>query len=194
MSADKTAKSARERVLETAEELFYREGIRAIGVDTIIARSGVAKMSLYRNFPSKDDLIVAYLQVRSDRFWRWWDKITAPREDSPRGQIQALFQALFIKVNTPGFRGCPFINTATEFPAEGHPAREAALMHHRKLRARFTEIARNLGAPRPEVLAEQLIILMDGVYANVGVFSEHETAEAILAAVDVLIEAQVPTK
>jgi len=194
MSGDKTAKSARERVLEVAGDLFYREGIRAVGIDTIIARSGVAKMSLYRNFASKDDLIVAYLQACSGNFWRWWDRVTTPFEGSPRALIRGLFEALLVKVNRPGFRGCPFVNTATEFPTPGHPAREAALEYHRELRSRLTRIANDLGALRPEALADQLVILMDGVYASAGTFSSPEAAAAILAAVDALVDAQVPTR
>lgn len=192
--SEKSEKSAKDRVLEVAEELFYREGIRAVGVDTIIARSGVAKMSLYRNFPSKDELIVAYLKVRTERFWQWWDSVTKPLEGSPREQIRGLFAALLVKVNAPGFRGCPFVNTATEFPTPGHPAREAALVHHRELKAHLTRIANELGAPRPEALADQLVIIIDGVYASAGTFSSPETATAILAAVDALVEAQVPSR
>src|SRR3954469_18328712 len=86
-------KTARDRVLETAAELFYRDGIRAVGVDTIITRSGVAKMSLYRNFPSKDDLIVAFLQVRNRLYWDRWDNIMASHPGGPRAQIAALFSA-----------------------------------------------------------------------------------------------------
>ena len=70
-------KSARERILETADDLFYREGIHAVGIDTIIEKSGVAKMSLYRNFASKDDLVAAYLEARSQRYWQWWDGVMA---------------------------------------------------------------------------------------------------------------------
>src|SRR5689334_24863821 len=80
-------KSARQRILETATDLFYREGIRAVGIDTIIARSGVAKMSLYRNFASKDDLVVAFLEYRNEIYWQWWDHVMTAHPDDPRRQI-----------------------------------------------------------------------------------------------------------
>src|SRR5689334_18136528 len=89
----KERKTARDRILETAAELFYRDGIRAVGVDTIIARSGVAKMSLYRNFPSKDDLVVAFLEMRDRLYRERWDGIMARHPGDPRAQIAALFAA-----------------------------------------------------------------------------------------------------
>src|SRR5437868_14912941 len=92
-SVDPPDKSARDRILETAAELFYREGIRAVGIDTIIARSGVAKMSLYRNFASKDDLVVAFLTYRNGIYWQWWDHVMAAHPGDPRRQIDDLFAA-----------------------------------------------------------------------------------------------------
>ena len=77
------SKTAREKVLDVASKLFYQEGVRAVGIDTIVARSGVAKMSLYRNFASKDDLVVAFLIERNRRFFEWWERATAPDDGSP---------------------------------------------------------------------------------------------------------------
>src|SRR5258708_31995991 len=85
------AKSARQRVLDAAAELFYREGVRAVGIDTIIARSGVAKMSLYRSFPSKDDLVAAVLEARDAAYWARWDEALAQHPDDPRRQVTDLF-------------------------------------------------------------------------------------------------------
>src|SRR5215831_4863572 len=115
--------SARERILTTARESFYREGIRAVGVDTLIARSGVAKMSFYRSFPSKDDLVRAYLESEAEDYWRWWDEVTGSCGQAPRKQLRALFTATAAHAAAPEFRGCPFGNTLVEFPAESHPAR-----------------------------------------------------------------------
>src|SRR4051812_14411722 len=106
-AAIKTApKSARERILETAADLFYREGIRAVGIDTIIARSGVAKMSLYRNFASKDELVAAFLEHRDRLYWEWWDGVVARHPDDPRAQIRALFTAVGKRTTGPTYRGC----------------------------------------------------------------------------------------
>src|SRR3954469_6954167 len=134
-------KTARDRVLETAAELFYRNGIRAVGVDTIIARSGVAKMSLYRNFPSKDDLVVAFLEMRNRLYWDRWDHVVARHPGDPRAQIAALFAATRRRVSADDYRGCPFINTAVEFPDLAHPARVLVLANKRETRARLRALA-----------------------------------------------------
>src|SRR6266849_778512 len=102
-------KSARERILETAEDLFYREGIHAVGIDTIIEKSGVAKMSLYRNFASKDDRGAAYLAARGQRYWQWWDGVMARNASQPRRQLPDLFEAIAVRARRPEFRGCPFL-------------------------------------------------------------------------------------
>jgi AcrR family transcriptional regulator len=98
-------KSARERILETADDLFYREGIHAVGIDTIIEKSGVAKMSLYRNFASKDDLVAAYLEARGQRYWQWWDGVMALNPSQPRRQLRNLFEAIAVRTRQPQFRG-----------------------------------------------------------------------------------------
>lgn len=185
------AKTARDRVLEVATDLFYREGVRAVGVDTIVARSGVAKMSLYRNFPSKDDLVVAFLEDRTRRFFAWWDRTMAKHEGDPAAQLRGLVAAVIEKVGRPDYRGCPFLNTSAEFPEPGHPARAVIASYQAEVRSRLLECCRRLGAARPGVLAEQLIVLMDGVYASPDSFASPEAASAVAEAADVLIKNQV---
>src|SRR5580698_4050104 len=109
-------KSARERILETADDLFYREGIHAVGIDTIIENSGVAKMSLYRSFASKDALVAAYLEARGQRYWQWWDGVMARHASQPRLQLRDLFEAIAVRTRAPEFRGCAFLKAASEFP------------------------------------------------------------------------------
>src|ERR1700724_858947 len=103
VGAPPKALSARERILETARDSFYREGIRAVGVDTLIARSGVAKMSFYRSFRSKNDLVCAYLDSSAAEYWEWWDQIIGPHADVPRKQLRALFVATAEKATTEDF-------------------------------------------------------------------------------------------
>src|SRR5579872_4935565 len=103
--------SARDRILDTATQLFCSQGIRAIGVDTIISESGVAKTTLYHHFESKDDLIVAFLRDIDKLFWQWWERAVRKHPNNPRQQILELFRALAKKVSSPKYRGCPFINT-----------------------------------------------------------------------------------
>jgi AcrR family transcriptional regulator len=184
-------KSARERVLDVAADLFYREGIRAVGIDTIVSRSGVAKMSLYRNYASKDDLIVAFLERRNRLFLEWWDRVTARSEGCPRQQLRDLIAATIEKVRSPSYRGCPFLNTSAEFPEAAHPARTIIAAHKREVRSRLLELSRRLGADRPEALTEQLIVLMDGVYAYPASFAEPDAAAAIVEAAEILIDARL---
>src|SRR6185437_9637961 len=95
-------KPARERIFEVAKDLFYRLGIRAVGVESIVAAAGATKMSLYRSFPSKDDLVVAYLQDWDGRYWQWWDNVVARYPGDPRQQIRALFKSVAGKTTRPG--------------------------------------------------------------------------------------------
>jgi AcrR family transcriptional regulator len=183
------AKTARERVLAVAEDLFYREGVRAVGIDTIIARSGVAKMSLYRNFASKDELIVAYLEERNRQFFAWWDRAVGAQDTDPSTRLRGLVEATVEKVRRPGYRGCPFLNTSAEFPDAAHPARAVIAAHRQEVRERLLKLCGSLDTRRFETLTTQLIVLMDGVYASAGVLADTEVA-AVIEAADALIEAQ----
>jgi AcrR family transcriptional regulator len=191
-SALAAGKTAREKVLDVASILFYAEGVRAVGIDTIVARSGVAKMSLYRNFASKDDLVVAYLVERNRRFFEWWERATAPDDGPPVARLRALIAATIEKVGRPEFRGCAFLNTCAEYPDAAHPARAIIEGHKREVRARLLELARALPAKNPEALVTQLIALMDGIYAYPATVAEPDGARALIDAFDALIGAQTP--
>ncbi|WP_431856256.1 TetR/AcrR family transcriptional regulator [Azospirillum sp.] len=187
--SDDGRRTARERILDTAAELFYREGIRAVGIDTIIARSGVAKMSLYRNFASKDDLICAWLEDTDAMFWAWWQGVVARHPGDPRAQLKALFAALGKWSAHPKFRGCPFINTMVEFRDTEHPGRAIAERHARVLRDHLRDLAAQAGAREPEALAEHLLLMMQGAYAGGRMLGPDVAARAIPAAAAVLIDA-----
>jgi AcrR family transcriptional regulator len=186
-----SGQSARERILAVAAELFYREGIRAVGIDTIIARSGCAKMSLYRSFASKDELVVAFLEAQDKLYWAWWDRVTARRPGDPRGQLSELFASLTRRVADPRYRGCPFINTATEFPDLAHPARAVCLANKRRLRARLGELAAGIGARDAAALADQLMVLMEGAYASAQTLGAEGPAAHLPAAAEALVAAQL---
>jgi AcrR family transcriptional regulator len=164
MSDWEEKKPARQRILEAASEMFYRDGIRAVGIDAIIARSGVAKMSLYRNFPSKDALVTAWLEERNAFFWRRWDRAEASRAGDPRGQLEAILDMVAATVSHPKWRGCPFLNTGTEFPEPDHPARTIILANKHTVRKRLRSLAAAAGAGDPDLLAQQLQLLIDGAY------------------------------
>ncbi|HEX7969950.1 MAG TPA: TetR/AcrR family transcriptional regulator, partial [Stellaceae bacterium] len=160
----------RERLLAVASDLFYRQGIRSVGVDEIVAAADVAKMSLYRSFASKDELVGAYLRERDERYWRWWDEVVAPHAGSPRAQLHALFASLASRTTRPGYRGCPFTNAATEFPEPDHPARKIAEANKRELQRRLRALAKAAGARRPAALADQLVLLFEGAYSTAQTF------------------------
>jgi AcrR family transcriptional regulator len=157
---------ARERILEAARRLFYERGIRAVGVEAVVAEAGVTKMSLYRHFASKDELVAACLGERVAAFWAWFDGKLAEHAGDPRAQLLALFRGLAKRTTTPGFRGCPMTNAAIEFPEADHPGRRVAETHKRELRQRLRELAAAGGAADPETLADGLLLLFEGAYAS----------------------------
>jgi AcrR family transcriptional regulator len=163
--------SARERILATASELFYREGIRAIGVDTVVERSGVSKTSLYRLFESKDALIAAFATEQDRSFWAWWDHVEEQHADDPRALLEALLSGIAKRVGRPDYRGCPFLNLVTEFPDQNHPGRIVARGNKEELRARLAAIVAKLGAADPNRVASQLALIINGAYAT-GVIGE----------------------
>jgi AcrR family transcriptional regulator len=158
--------SARERILATASELFYREGIRAIGVDTVVERSGVSKTSLYRLFESKDALI-ATVAVEQDRsFWAWWNRTEEQHADDPRALLDALLSGIAKRIGHPDYRGCPFLNLVTEFPDDNHPGRVIARNNKEEMRARLATIVARLGASDPDRTASQIALLINGAYVT----------------------------
>jgi AcrR family transcriptional regulator len=159
----KTGTTPKEKLFQTAARLFYQHGYRAIGVDTIAAESGIGKMTLYRHYPSKDELIVAFLRESNREFWEYFELST---KDAPtaRGKLLAFFKALQSYVISPACYGCPFINVATEFPETDYVGHRVAFEHKQSVRARFTQLAQEGGARQPEALANALLLLMDGAY------------------------------
>src|SRR5258705_6920899 len=115
--------SARKRIFDTASDLFYRKGIRAVGVETIAAEADTTKMSLYRSFPSKDELVAAWLREHDARFWKTWEAMASRYPSDPRRQIHAAFGLLAKHVADPAPRGCPIANAAVEITEKDHPAR-----------------------------------------------------------------------
>jgi AcrR family transcriptional regulator len=155
--------SGRERILATAYDLFSRHGTRAVGVDRIIAESGVAKMTLYRNFASKDDLILAFLARREELWTRDWLQAEVERRAStPAGRLLAIFDMFGEWFALEGFEGCTFINVMLEVTEPGHPVREACVQHLAEIRTFLTGLAEEAGIADPDALARQWHILMKG--------------------------------
>jgi len=156
-----TKKKPRERILDAADELFYARGLHAVGIDEIVARSGTAKTTLYAHFPSKDDLIASYLQRRSDEWRLYLNEELARRGGTPVERIDAVFAVLGEGCASPGFRGCPFINAAAEYPDPAHPGRVVADAHRQWVRDLLAGLAAEAGAAEPDALAGRLILLYD---------------------------------
>lgn len=172
----KPATTARERILDTAGGLFFRAGYRAVGIDTIVAESGVAKMTLYRHFSSKDALIEAYLEASNAYFWQWFEGIVAPLTGQPEAQLLAFFRALEGLVTQPACYGCPFLNAASEFPELEHPAHRTALAHKRAVRERFRALLEAAGRSNPATLADELMLVMDGAFMAIRMFGADNPA------------------
>jgi AcrR family transcriptional regulator len=156
-----STKKPRDRILETADELFYTRGLHAVGIDEIVARSGTAKTTLYAHFPSKDDLIASYLQRRSEEWRQHMEAELARRDGTAVERIDAVFTILAEGCATPDFRGCPFINAAAEYPDPGHPGRVVADAHRQWVRDLLAGLAGEAGIAEPEALAGRLSLLYD---------------------------------
>jgi len=152
----------RDRIFDTACDLFYRQGIRSVGVDTIASEAGTNKMSFYRAFASKDDLISEYLQKEADEFFEWWDNTVAPHEGNPRRQIEALFEAQVDKILNQDCHGCAFMNAAVELRDTDHAALKIVHTNKAEHLRRMRKLARDAGARTPDQLADALALIASG--------------------------------
>lgn len=184
MSQSKTPPlRAADKIRETARDLFYREGIRAVGVDEIVARAGVTKPSLYRTFKSKDDLAAAIMREAAGGFWDYFEAAVAQHPGDPRAQILAFLEGLAERARRDDYRGCPLTNAVVEYPERGHPARTEAQNHKADLRARLRVMAAEMGAAEPDGLGDALLLLIEGAYITTQLFDqERPTPEAVRAA------------
>jgi AcrR family transcriptional regulator len=180
-------RSARDRLLDTASELFYRDGYHAVGIDTIVERSGVAKMTLYRHFPSKDDLIAAYLERAHAEFWAWLDGEIAGIQD-PKAKLVAAFEATAKLATSPQCLGCTFQAAASEFPELERKGHQVALDHKRRILEQLGRLAGDAGLREPDDLAAQLLLLMDGAWVAARMFGPHNHAATVADAARALIE------
>jgi len=157
---------AADRIRSSARDLFYHQGIRAVGVDAIVAEAGVTKPSLYRSFASKDELAAAYLRDYELEFWRRFDAAAEAHPGDPRAQVLAYFTGLAERTGLPGYRGCGLTNACVEYPEPDHPARRVAVANKRKVRERLVDLARGMGARDPEALGDGLQLLLEGAYVS----------------------------
>ncbi len=155
---------ARARLLSKASELFYSEGLHSVGIDRIIAAAPVTRATLYRHFPSKDDLVVAYLTQADDAIRTRVNAARTP-DASPDDIIRTVARSIADDIQSPGFRGCAFLNAAAEYPDPIHPVHQAVLRHRQWFLATIAELFSETGKPDPEPAARHFVMLRDGAMA-----------------------------
>jgi AcrR family transcriptional regulator len=171
--------SGRERLSRAAYELFSSHGLRAVGVDAVIAKAGTAKMTLYRNFPSKDDLILDFLRRREQLWTReWLEAESRRRGETPRQQLLAIFDVFSEWFSQPDFEGCSFLSTMIEINDPGHPVHQAAVVHLANIRAYIEKLASAAGIADTDAFARKWHIVMKG---SIMAAHEGDTAAACRA-------------
>jgi AcrR family transcriptional regulator len=187
--SDQPKVRVRDRIMQTASNLFYCRGIHAVGVDTIASEAGTNKMSFYRSFASKDDLVAEYLRGEEREVWKWWDEAVAKHVGNPRGQIEALFDLLVSNACKDGSRGCALANAAVEITEAEHPARPIIEEYKAEMRRRFRRLASELGAREPDSLGDALMLLWEGSYLTRLTLGRHGPVEGAAKAARALIAA-----
>jgi AcrR family transcriptional regulator len=181
---------AHAQILDAAENLFYLKGPRNIGIDAVVKRAGVHKMSLYRQFESKEDLLQQYLVRRDQKFWAYFDASMDKHPGAPRHQLLQLFVDLAQRTSAPSYRGCPFVNVAVEYPDRSHVARRMVADNKARLLQRLTELANAAGAREATSLAKSLALLIEGAYAASQTYRpDSSVMTALPIAAELLIDA-----
>ncbi len=157
----------RERILAAASDLFYRHGIRAVGVEAIAEAAGTNKMTLYRHFDSKDELVAEYLRRLAADAGHFWDDLAAAHPGDPRGQLRGWLAAMEAHVVDADQRGCALANAAVELPEKDHPARRVIEQFKGTQRDRLAALCGAIGIAEPEMLADELFLLLEGARASV---------------------------
>jgi AcrR family transcriptional regulator len=186
----KDRSKTRRKLLAAARELFYRNGICATGVSAVAERAGVTKMTLYAHFPSKDELVAAYLEDNDRRWQEFLDGKLLGYGD-PRDRLLAVCDAYREYFTAREMRGCAFVNCAAEFPDPDHPARRVIMRHKAGVRERLRDLAAEAGAKEPATLAERLFVVLEGAYVTGALEGDGELLDRSCAFFTDLVEAAV---
>jgi AcrR family transcriptional regulator len=176
-----------EKVLSTASRLFYANGVRAVGIEWIVAESGVAKTSLYRHFQTKDELVAAFLEHEDHEFWQQWNEVVAAAPSNPKTELMSILEWLGKRVSRDGYRGCPQINVAAEFADPAHPARIVRKRHKIAMLDRLRDIVKRIGAAQPDDISIQLALLIDGAFTSDGRLSKANAVRILQNGANALI-------
>ena len=181
--------SARERLCAAATELFYTEGIHTVGIERVIERAGVAKATLYNVFGSKNGLIKAYLLERHEALVGWLSQ-AADGAGEPRERILAVFDVLGALISDPTYRGCPFMNASAESPEA--EVQEVAGLHRSWVRRMFETLAEEAGTKNPGLVAQQLVLLYDGVLVGSQLDRDESAAAAAREVAATIVDTATP--
>lgn len=181
-------RNLKEQILKTASELFYSQGIKATGVDAIVKAAGTTKMTLYKYYPSKEDLVIAYLRRRDVDFTQWFVAQIDDRAAHPRDKLVAIFDVIGEWMQKPEFRGCAFINASAEFPLEDNPVHRVSAEFYEKFRGYIAELARSADAAHPDALAQQLALLFAGAIVSEQMKQNSGAIVTARAAAEILID------
>ncbi len=188
MTGKKTTKpSPRERILEAAEELFYREGIRGVGVEAIAARAETTKMALYRHFESKDALVTEWLRLVATQDEAVFDRLESEHPGDPRAQL--LGWARFIAGRLSGeYRGCPLVNSLAELPDKNHPARQVIEAHKARQARKLAALCTQAGIPEPEAAASEILFVLEGAQVSAQCMGAAKVGERLMRIVSGIVE------
>ena len=179
---------ARDRIFEAAKKLFYKSGIRGVSVDAIAAEANTTKVTLYRVFESKDELIVKVLEEQAHRWSKWWDEIVARHPGKPRKQIEALFDAFRDELTSDAAdRGCTMANAAVELE-DDHPAKRVIREHKVEMGKRMRALCREMGAKHPDQLGDALMLLFRGAFSARLVHEGREQIAVVYLAAKALLD------
>jgi AcrR family transcriptional regulator len=182
----------RERILAVARELFYHRGIHAVGVDTIAEAAGTNKMTLYRHFASKDELVAACLRGVAAEIDAEWDAIAAAHPGDPKGELTAWLQHIGQWFIREAGRGCALANAAVELPDQNHPARQVIREHKSAIRERLARLCRDAGLRDPEAVASQAFLVCEGARVAAQSLGSGEPLTRLPALLEDLVEKHTP--
>ncbi len=195
MSTDLTmtaeSSQARQQILETASELFYQKGIQHVGINEVIAASGIAKRTLYRWFPSKDLLIEEVMKYRAKQWIQWFEMAVSERGNTPKERLLATFDVLREWYASPGFRGCPFINAVLEIADASHKAHQVSINLRESIRQIVMQLAAEAGIKNPDFFSQQYLLLIGGASLMATIEQSPEGANFAQTALSVLIDANI---
>jgi AcrR family transcriptional regulator len=182
----------RERILEAASDLFYRHGIRAVGVEAIAEAAGTNKMTLYRHFDSKDELVAEYLRCLASCAGKFWSDLEAAHPGDPRAQLRGWLAAMEAHVVDADQRGCALANAAVELPDKDHPARRVIEEFKIAQRDRLVALCRETLVDEPELLADELFLLLEGARVSAQSLGPNGPASRLVRMGEAVIASHIP--